>query len=168
MAFRIGSEPVYTYSLYVAAGLVAAALWLAVEAQRRGWRAVEAFEILVWALLPGLACGRLAYVLATCCLGLLISTLMTTQAAAMIFSTIITQVTAVNFSGVVVPVASLSSGGQKIAHLIPCMYYTRIVEGSFLKGTGVAQLWSSVAVLFLFSAVFFGISYLRFHKRTET
>jgi ABC-2 type transport system permease protein/ribosome-dependent ATPase len=118
--------------------------------------------------LPFFLFASLAYVLATCCLGLLISTLMTTQAAAMIFSTIITQVTAVNFSGVVVPVASLSSGGQKIAHIIPCMYYTRIVEGSFLKGTGVAQLWSSVAILFLFSVVFFSISYLRFHKRTET
>ncbi|MGQ9681973.1 MAG: prolipoprotein diacylglyceryl transferase family protein [Anaerolineae bacterium] len=65
VAFRIGSEPVYTYSLYMAAGLSAAALWLAVEAQRRGWSAVEAFEMLVWALLPGLVCGRLAYVVAT-------------------------------------------------------------------------------------------------------
>ncbi len=112
--------------------------------------------------------ASLIYVLANCCLGLLISTLMTTQAAAMIFSTIITQVTAVNFSGVVVPVASLSSGGQKIAHCIPCMYYTRIVEGSFLKGIGVTQLWANVVVLFGFAVVCFTISYLRFHKRTNT
>jgi drug efflux transport system permease protein len=112
--------------------------------------------------------ASLIYVLATCCLGLLISTLMTTQAAAMIFTTIITQVTAVNFSGVMVPVASLSPGGQKIAHIIPCMYYTRVVEGSFLKGAGASQLWPSVAILLLFSIIFFTISYLRFHKRTET
>lgn len=109
-----------------------------------------------------------AYVVSTCCLGLMISTLMTTQAAAMIFTAIVTQITAVNFSGVMVPVASLSSGGQKIAHLFPCMFYTRIIEGTFLKGTGTAQLWPNVLILMLFSVVMFSISYLRFHKRTNT
>jgi ABC-2 type transport system permease protein/ribosome-dependent ATPase len=112
--------------------------------------------------------SMLIYVTSTCCLGLAISTLMTTQAAAMIFTAIITQITAVNFSGVMVPVVSLSPGGQKIAHLFPCMFFTRIVEGTFLKGTGVTMLGSNVLILLLFSAVLFAISYLRFHKRTET
>ena len=67
----------------------------------------------------------------------------------------------------VVTVASLSPGGQSIAHFFPCMYYTRLVEGSFLKGTGMAQLWHNVAVLMLFSVVLFAISYMRFHKRTN-
>lgn len=109
-----------------------------------------------------------AYVLATCCLGLAISTLMTTQAAAMIFTAIVTQITAVNFSGVMVPVVSLSSGGQKIAHLFPCMFYTRIVEGTFLKGTGFSDLWPNILIILAFSVVLFIISYLRFHKRTST
>ncbi|MEN6521399.1 MAG: ABC transporter permease [Armatimonadota bacterium] len=112
--------------------------------------------------------SMLVYVISTCTLGLAISTLMTTQAAAMIFTAIITQITAVNFSGVMVPVGSLSPGGQKIAHLFPCMFFTRIVEGCFLKGTGFAQLWTNVLVLLVFSAVLFSISYLRFHKRTKT
>lgn len=110
----------------------------------------------------------LVYVTSTCTLGLAISTLMTTQAAAMIFTSIVTQITAVNFSGVMVPVVSLSPGGQKIAHLFPTMYFTRIVEGSFLKGTGFAELWPNVLILIIFSIVLFSISYLRFHKRTNT
>jgi ABC-2 type transport system permease protein/ribosome-dependent ATPase len=61
--------------------------------------------------------AMLVYVTSTCCIGLMISTLMTTQAAAMIFTAIVTQITAVNFSGVMVPVVSLSPGGQKIAQL---------------------------------------------------
>ncbi|MCE5200803.1 MAG: ABC transporter permease [Armatimonadota bacterium] len=111
--------------------------------------------------------STLAYVVSTCCLGLMISTLMTTQAAAMIFTAIVTQITAVNFSGVMVPVGSLSPGGQKIAHLFPCMFYTRIIEGTFLKGTGTAQLWLNVLILVIFSIVLFTISYLQFHKRTN-
>lgn len=118
--------------------------------------------------LPFFLLASLVYVISTCCFGLAISTLMTTQAAAMIFTSIITQITAVNFSGVMVPVVSLSPGGQTIARFFPCMYYTRLVEGSFLKGTGIAQLWPNVAVLILFSVVLFAISYIRFHKRTKT
>jgi ABC-2 type transport system permease protein/ribosome-dependent ATPase len=112
--------------------------------------------------------SMLVYVISTCSLGLAISTLMTTQAAAMIFTAIVTQITAVNFSGVMVPVVSLSPGGQKIAHLFPCMFFTRIVEGTFLKGTGIGDLWPNVLVLMLFSIVLISISYLRFHKRTNT
>lgn len=112
--------------------------------------------------------STLIYVTSTCCLGLMISTLMTTQAAAMIFTTIVTQITAVNFSGVMVPVGSLSPGGQKIAHLFPCMFFTRIVEGTYLKGTGIAQLWQEILILVGFSVVLFSVSYLRFHKRTNT
>lgn len=112
--------------------------------------------------------SMLVYVTCTCCLGLMISTLMTTQAAAMIFTSIVTQITAVNFSGVMVPVASLSPGGQKIAHMFPCMFFTRIIEGCFLKGTGFAQLWPNMLVLMFFSALLFFVSYIRFHKRTNT
>lgn len=112
--------------------------------------------------------STLVYVLSTCCVGLAISTVMTTQAAAMIFTAIVTQITAVNFSGVMVPVASLSPGGQKIAHFFPCMFYTRIVEGTFLKGTGLADLWLNVVILMLFAAALFIVSYLLFHKRTNT
>lgn len=112
--------------------------------------------------------SMLAYVISTCCLGLMISTLMSTQAAAMIFTAIVTQITAVNFSGVMVPVVSLSPGGQKIAHLFPCMFFNRIVEGCFLKGSGAADLWPNVMILVAFSVVLFTISYIRFHKRTNT
>ncbi len=60
---------------------------------------------------------------------------------------IFTILTAVNYSGLIVPVTSLTSEGQIIAHVIPCMYYTRLVEGSFLKGLGAGQMWRDVAIL---------------------
>ena len=48
------------------------------------------------------------------------------------------------------------------------MFFTRIIEGVFLKGTGFAQLLLNVLILLLFSVVFLTISYLLFHKRTNT
>lgn len=117
--------------------------------------------------LPFFLVSTVAYVLATCSLGLAISTLTSTQASAITFTTIITLISGANYSGVLAPVASLSLGGQKFAHLFPCMFYMRVIEGTFLKGTGAAQLWQDFLILLLFSGVFFLISYLRFHKRIQ-
>ena len=91
-----------------------------------------------------------------CSLGLAISTVMSTQASAMIFTAILTSISSVNYSGVVVPIASLSAAGQQVAHLFPCMYFTHIVEGVFLKGTGFAQLWPDLLDLV---ALFRGVSH---------
>ena len=60
---------------------------------------------------------------------------MSTQASAMIFTAILTSISSVNYSGVVVPIASLSAGGQQVAHLFPCMFFTRIIE-DFSKARG--------------------------------
>ena len=116
--------------------------------------------------LPFFLVSTLAYVLATCSLGLAISTLTSTQASAITFTTIITLISGANYSGVLVPIASLSPGGQKFSHLFPCMFYMRVIEGTFLKGTGAASS-GRILILLVFSAVFFLISYLRFHKRTQ-
>jgi len=64
VAFRIRGEPVYTYSLLLALGLLLAVLALALEGRRRGWRDAQVLEVLAWALVPAVLGGRLAYVLA--------------------------------------------------------------------------------------------------------
>ncbi len=63
VAFRIGADPFYTYSLSVALGLLTGALWLAVETRRR-WRGERSVELLAWALVPAVVGGRLSYLLA--------------------------------------------------------------------------------------------------------
>ncbi len=64
VAFRIGSEPFFTYSLLVILGLFAATALLAVEGRRRGWAGDQVLEVLVWALVPAIVGGRLVYMAA--------------------------------------------------------------------------------------------------------
>ncbi|MCL6430778.1 MAG: prolipoprotein diacylglyceryl transferase [Anaerolineae bacterium] len=59
VAFRIGAQPFFTYSLFVAAGLLAAALSLAFEARRRGWPPAHALELLALTSAGAAAAGRL-------------------------------------------------------------------------------------------------------------
>lgn len=61
VAFRVGSVPFYTYTLLVDLGLLVATAGLTLEGRRRGWSAAAIFEVLVWALVPGLAIGRAVY-----------------------------------------------------------------------------------------------------------
>lgn len=64
VAFRIGSEPVFSYSVLLALGLLVGVLDLALETARRGWPDERALEIMAWALVPAALAGRLAYVAA--------------------------------------------------------------------------------------------------------
>ena len=105
------------------------------------------------------------YVICTTGIGLVVSTFARTQIAAIIVTSILTIVPAAPYSGVLIPISSLSKGAQVEAHLMPAMYYTNIVLGSFLKGTGITILWMNVAVLAVYSSILFTTGYLLFTKR---
>ena len=105
------------------------------------------------------------YVICTTGIGLVVSVFAKTQVAAMIVSAIVTVVPAALYSGVIIPIPSLSEYAQAAAHLLPAMYYTEIVLGSFLKGVGISALWPDVLILGIYAGVLFLAGYLLFTKR---
>lgn len=107
------------------------------------------------------------YIVATTCVGMLVSVFVRTQVAAMVISLFITFVPALQYSGLGSPVASMGPERQAIAHLTPAMHYTRVIDGTFLKGVGLAVLWPDVLLLAAYAAAFLGASYLLFHKRVK-
>lgn len=62
VAFRFGSTPLFSYSLFLALGLLFAALDLQLEGRQRGWSAEEPLAVMAWALAPAVLLGRLGYV----------------------------------------------------------------------------------------------------------
>ncbi len=108
------------------------------------------------------------YVMCTTGIGLVISVLVETQVAAMVVTAIATVVPAALYSGVLVPIPSLSGQAQVIAHALPAMYYTNILTGTFLKGTGMADLWQDVLVLTVYAAALFLVGYSLFSKRPRS
>lgn len=108
------------------------------------------------------------YVMCTTGIGLVISVLVETQVAAMVVTAIATVVPAALYSGVLVPIPSLSGQAQVIAHALPAMYYTNILTGTFLKGTGMADLWQDVLILTLYAAGLFLVGYSLFSKRPRS
>ncbi|EGB15426.1 ABC transporter related protein [Pseudodesulfovibrio mercurii] len=102
--------------------------------------AVFLFRVPFTGSLPALAAGALVYVVATTGLGLLASTLTSSQVAAIAGTAIFTLLPAIQFSGLIDPVSTLEGTGRIIGSLYPTTYYLLISEGTFSKGLGLASL----------------------------
>lgn len=112
--------------------------------------------------------GTLLYLACTTGIGLVVSAFVRTQVAGMALTTVLTMLPAVLYSGAMIPVSSLSDDAQIQAHMLPGMYYTRIVDGTFLKGLGWPMLWDGILLLGIYAISLLGLGYLLFHKRPQT
>lgn len=108
------------------------------------------------------------FVICTTGIGLLVSLLVRTQLAAIVVTLVVTMVPALDYSGFLMPVESLGGEGGVEARLLPAMYYTNIVVGSFLKGVGLEVLWVDLLVLVGYTVVLFAAGYILFSKRPRT
>lgn len=96
-----------------------------------------------WLLL--LAAG--IYILVALGLGLLISVATKSQLVANQVAIIITYLPSMLLSDFVFPVINMPWILQKVTRLVPATYFIDILNGLYLRGLGLAQLWSSYAVL---------------------
>ncbi len=69
-------------------------------------------------------------------LGLLVSTLVSTQQQAMMTATFVLMIPQIYLSGLIFPIENMPRFFQAISYEIPLRYYARILRGIFLKGSG--------------------------------
>lgn len=108
------------------------------------------------------------FVTCTTGIGLLVSLLVRTQLAAIVMTLVVTMIPALDYSGFLMPVESLAGEGGIEARLLPAIYYTNIVVGSFLKGVGLEVLWVDLLVLAVYTVGLFTAGYFLFSKRPRT
>lgn len=97
-------------------------------------------------------------------LGLLISTVSTTQQQAMMAGTFFFT-PAVLLSGLVFPIPNMPVAVQYLTFLNPLRYFIIIIQDVFLKGVGLTVLWPQLAGLALLGAALLFLSVLRFRER---
>jgi ribosome-dependent ATPase len=115
--------------------------------------------------LAALTVGTLAYVFATTCYGLLVSTFSSTQIAALFGTAILTVIPATQFSGMLSPVSSLTGMGALMGRLFPMSYYLPISVGTFTKGLGFAELGTTILELSLFFPALLTLAVLLLRKQ---
>jgi ABC-2 type transport system permease protein len=108
--------------------------------------------------------GTLAFLFNSIGLGLLISTISSTQQQALMAGTFLLT-PAILLSGQIFPIANMPRLFQYITYVNPLRYFTIIVQGIFLKGMGLENLWQEMAAMTLMGMAMISLSVYRFQRR---
>jgi ABC-2 type transport system permease protein len=100
-------------------------------------------------------------------LGLLVSTIARNQQQAMMGAAFVLMLPQIYLSGLIFPIENMPPAIAAATYVIPLRYYTTILRGIFLKGSGIAVLWPEALALAGFAVAFLALASLRFQKRVE-
>ncbi len=123
------------------------------------------FKLPVHGSLTLLAFCMAAYLLVTLGVGLLASTVSSTQQQAM-FTVYFFLIFGILMSGFFYPIANMPAWARLLTYANPVRYIMEIVRGIFLKGAGLADLWPQITALAGIGLVVFTTAVRGFAKRT--
>jgi ABC-2 type transport system permease protein len=110
--------------------------------------------------------GGALFLLSMLGVGLLISTVCTTQQQAFALSFFFLS-PALILSGFSFPIASMPTVLQWLTYLFPLRYFLIVLRGTFLKGVGFSVLWPEMLEMGLLGVLLLAVSVLRFEKSLE-
>jgi ABC-2 type transport system permease protein len=141
---------------YVVIGFVDVALLLAVGT----W----GFGVPLRGNLAVVAVGTLLYLMTTLGVGLLISTLSSTQQQSFLGGFLFIM-PAILLSGVVTPIRAMPDWLGTITYLNPVRYYAEVMRTTLMRGAGFAELWPQLLGLALIGGAVFVAATRRFRER---
>jgi ABC-2 type transport system permease protein len=110
--------------------------------------------------------GAILFLLCMLGVGLLISTVSSTQQQAMVTSFFFIM-PAVTFSGFGFPISTMPQWLQYLTYLNPLRYFLVVLRGTYLKGVGVGILWPQMLAMAALGTILLMIAALRFHKALD-
>ena len=115
-----------------------------------------------WVLLV----GAVLFLVCMLGVGLLISTVSSTQQQAMVTAFFFIM-PAIVFSGFGFPISSMPQWLQYATYLSPLRYFLVVLRGTYLKGVGMEVLWPQMAAMGGLGFTFLTVAVLRFHKAVD-
>lgn len=112
------------------------------------------------------ALGSAFYLMSTLSLGVLISTLSSTQQQALAASFIVLNPMFI-LSGFAFPISAMPKVLQWLTYLDPVRYYLVVIRGTFIKGIGLDLLWPEMLGMATLTLALLGTSVLRFRKSLD-
>jgi ABC-2 type transport system permease protein len=109
----------------------------------------------------------LLFIMTALSLGILISTVTSSQQAAMMISLGGLLLPTILLSGFIFPVASMPLPLQVISNIIPARWYLVIVRAIMLKGADFSTLWQETLVLLFMTCMFVTLSIRKFSVRLQ-
>lgn len=113
-----------------------------------------------------LLAGAVLFLICMLGVGLLISTVSSTQQQAMVTSFFFIM-PAISFSGFGFPISTMPHWLQSITYLVPLRYFLIVLRGTYLKGVGMGVLWPQMAAMAGLGVTLLTLAILRFHKALD-
>jgi len=110
--------------------------------------------------------GAVLFILCMLGVGLLISTVSSTQQQAMVTAFFFIM-PAITFSGFGFPISTMPPWLQYCTYLSPLRYFLVVLRGSYLKGVGMNVLWPQMLAMGALGFALLMMSVLRFHKALD-
>lgn len=123
------------------------------------------FSVSVKGSLLVLTAGALLLIWAATSLGLLVSSIVSSQAAAIFITAIATMIPTMNFSGMLYPVSSMAGWAQFLSNFFPASWFQHISSGSFNKGVGFADLHTDFIALLGFVCLYLTVACNKLKKQ---
>ena len=105
--------------------------------------------------------GTMAFLFNSVGLGLLISTVSSTQQQAMMAGNLFLT-PAILLSGLIFPIANMPVFFQYLTYLNPLMYFVIVTQGVFLKGAGLTLLWPQITAMTVLGMGMIALAVARF------
>ena len=109
----------------------------------------------------------LLFTITSLALGLLISSLTSSQQAAMLFSLLGLFLPTTVFSGYMFPVENMPVPLQILSNIVPAKWYYFIVKSVMIKGLGLSYIWKETLILIGMTVILFTLSIKTFKIRLE-
>jgi ABC-2 type transport system permease protein len=110
--------------------------------------------------------GATLFLLCMLGVGLLISTVSSTQQQAMVTAFFFIM-PAITFSGFGFPISTMPQWLQYLTYLSPLRYFLVVLRGTYLKGVGMEILWPQMAAMAALGVSLLTVAVLRFHKALD-
>ncbi|MBZ5664797.1 MAG: ABC transporter permease [Acidobacteriia bacterium] len=110
--------------------------------------------------------GAILFLLCMLGVGLLISTVSSTQQQAMVTAFFFIM-PAITFSGFGFPISTMPQWLQYLTYLSPLRYFLVVLRGTYLKGVGMEILWPQMLAMGALGISLLAIAVLRFHKALD-
>jgi ABC-2 type transport system permease protein len=110
--------------------------------------------------------GAVLFLLCMLGVGLLISTVSSTQQQALVTAFFFIM-PAITFSGFGFPISTMPQWLQYLTYLSPLRYFLVVLRGTYLKGVGIEILWPQMLAMAALGISLLMIAVLRFHKALD-
>lgn len=100
-------------------------------------------------------------------LGIMISTVSSSQQQAMFISAFGLMLPTMLLSGFIFPIENMPRVLQWLCAVLPPKYFITVIRSVMLKGTGILEVWRETLVMISMLTIFIGISAARFKERLQ-